>query len=182
MLGTIEMNNYNYGMTGGQVSPTTPEGGNTTTTPYGNLEEPFDLADLVIGAGAPYVARWPMGLPYETIETIKTAITRPGFSFVEVLTPCPTGASRVLSGHPPYHVQGPALHLIEYATHVLTHDTDCDQLHPGQEKHGDDEGGEARRVEAGDQSLDEIESGQPKRDNRDDQARERSHAQRHVRE
>ena len=90
----IEMNNYNYGMTGGQVSPTTPEGGNTTTSPYGNLEEPFDLADLVVGAGAPYVARWPLGYPYETIASIKKGISHRGFSFIEVLTPCPTGYTR----------------------------------------------------------------------------------------
>jgi 2-oxoglutarate ferredoxin oxidoreductase subunit beta len=90
-LTVIEMNNYNYGMTGGQVSPTTPEGGNTTTSPYGNLEEPFDLADLVVGAGAPYVARWPIGFPYETIGSIKKGLSRKGFSFIEILTPCPTG-------------------------------------------------------------------------------------------
>lgn len=87
----IEMNNYNYGMTGGQVSPTTPEGGSTTTSPYGNLEEPFDLADLVVGAGAPYVARWPLGYPYETIASIKKGVSHKGFSFIEILIPCPTG-------------------------------------------------------------------------------------------
>lgn len=87
----IEMNNYNYGMTGGQVSPTTPEGGSTTTSPYGNLEEPFDLADLVVGAGAPYVARWPLGYPYETIASIKKGVSHKGFSFIEILLPCPTG-------------------------------------------------------------------------------------------
>lgn len=90
-LTVIEMNNFNYGMTGGQVSPTTPEGGNTTTTPYGNLEEPFDLADLVIGAGAPYVARWPVGYPYETVASIKKGISHRGLAFIEVLIPCPTG-------------------------------------------------------------------------------------------
>jgi len=87
----IEMNNYNYGMTGGQVSPTTPEDGYTTTSPYGNIEEPFDLADLVVGAGAPYVSRWPLGFPYETISSIKKGISHKGFSFIEILIPCPTG-------------------------------------------------------------------------------------------
>jgi 2-oxoglutarate ferredoxin oxidoreductase subunit beta len=87
----ICVNNYNYGMTGGQVSPTTPVEGKTTTTPYGNLEEPFDMCRLAIGAGAPYVARWTVGYPYETIKAIEAAIQSPGFAFVELLIPCPTG-------------------------------------------------------------------------------------------
>ena len=48
---------------------------------------------LVVGAGAPFVARWTMGYPYETIETIKRGIQKKGFSFIEILTPCPTGYS-----------------------------------------------------------------------------------------
>jgi 2-oxoglutarate ferredoxin oxidoreductase subunit beta len=87
----ICVNNYNYGMTGGQVSPTTPVTGVTTTTPYGNLEEPFDLSRLAIGAGAPYVARWTVGYPYETVDAIASAIRKKGFGFVELLMPCTTG-------------------------------------------------------------------------------------------
>jgi len=90
-LTVICVNNHNYGMTGGQVSPTTPTRGTTTTTPYGNLEEPFDLCRLAIGAGAPFVARWTMGYPYETIAAVETAIRTRGFGFVEILAPCPTG-------------------------------------------------------------------------------------------
>jgi 2-oxoglutarate ferredoxin oxidoreductase subunit beta len=87
----ICVNNYNYGMTGGQVSPTTPVASRTTTTPFGNLEEPFDLCRLAIGSGAPFVARWTVGYPYETIDAISAAIDKPGFGFVEMLMPCPTG-------------------------------------------------------------------------------------------
>jgi 2-oxoglutarate ferredoxin oxidoreductase subunit beta len=87
----ICINNYNYGMTGGQVSPTTPAQDLSTTTPYGNLEEPFDLCRLAIGAGAPFVARWTMGFPYETIAAVESAIRTKGFGFVEILAPCPTG-------------------------------------------------------------------------------------------
>ena len=90
-LTVICVNNYNYGMTGGQCSPTTPVDSFTATSPYGNLEEPFDLARLAIGAGAPFVARWPVGFPYETVETLSKAIAKPGFAFVELLMPCPTG-------------------------------------------------------------------------------------------
>jgi len=90
-LTVICINNFNYGMTGGQVSPTTPAEGISTTTPFGNLEEPFDLCRLAIGAGAPFVARWTMGFPYETVAAIQSAIQTPGFGFVEILAPCPTG-------------------------------------------------------------------------------------------
>jgi 2-oxoglutarate ferredoxin oxidoreductase subunit beta len=89
-LTVICVNNYNYGMTGGQVSPTTPPGATTSTTPFGNLEEPFDLCRLAIGAGASFVARWTVGYPYETVEAISAALRKRGFAFVELLMPCPT--------------------------------------------------------------------------------------------
>ncbi|MBT3219185.1 MAG: 2-oxoacid:ferredoxin oxidoreductase subunit beta [Proteobacteria bacterium] len=90
-LTVICVNNYNYGMTGGQASPTTPVQKLTTTTPYGSIEEPFDLCRLAIGAGAPFVARWTVGYPYETVQCIEAALRKKGFSFVELLNPCPTG-------------------------------------------------------------------------------------------
>ncbi len=87
----IEINNFIYGMTGGQSSPTTGAGDFSTTSPYGCIEEPFDLAELAIGAGAPFVARWILSYPYEIITTIKKALSKKGFAFVEILIPCPTG-------------------------------------------------------------------------------------------
>ena len=81
-------------MTGGQASPTTPAGGLTTTTPYGNLEEPFDLCRLAIGSGAPYVARWTVGYPHETVAAIEAAIRKKGFGFVELLMPCTTAYAK----------------------------------------------------------------------------------------
>jgi len=90
-LTVICVNNFNYGMTGGQVSPTSPVKARTTTTPYGNVELPFDLCDLVIGAGASYVARWTLGYPYETVKAIREGLKNKGFSFIEMLVPCPTG-------------------------------------------------------------------------------------------
>ena len=54
----ICVNNLVYGMTGGQLSPTTPIGAFTSTTSGGNIEYPFDLARLVMSAGASYSARW----------------------------------------------------------------------------------------------------------------------------
>ena len=83
-------NNMIYGMTGGQVASTTPEGSFTATTPEGNLERPFDLCRLVDGAGATYVARWFVGNRDSLRESIKRGHLHKGFSFVEAISPCPT--------------------------------------------------------------------------------------------
>ncbi|WP_148688876.1 2-oxoacid:ferredoxin oxidoreductase subunit beta [Methanopyrus sp. SNP6] len=87
-------NNYIYGMTGGQVSPTTPRGAKSTTTPYGNPEPPFDLCELVIGAGAPHVERWTTAHPAQLSAAIARALEREGFSFIDVLCQCPTNYGR----------------------------------------------------------------------------------------
>lgn len=90
----ICVNNYIYGMTGGQVGPTTFTGDRTTTSPYGNPERPFDLARLVTAAGANYVARWTTAHPIQAARAMRTAIQRKGFSFVEMISQCPTAYGR----------------------------------------------------------------------------------------
>ena len=98
----ICVNNYIYGMTGGQVGPTTFTGDRTTTSPYGNPERPFDLARLVAAAGANYVARWTTAHPMQASRAIKTAIERRGFSFIEMISQCPTAyGRRTKAGGPP---------------------------------------------------------------------------------
>jgi 2-oxoglutarate ferredoxin oxidoreductase subunit beta len=86
----ICINNFNYGMTGGQVGSTSPLGARTTTTPYGNFEPPFNLPYLVSASGATYVARWTILHMYQLEKAIAEAMVKPGFSFVEVIAPCPT--------------------------------------------------------------------------------------------
>ena len=93
-LKVICANNMIYGMTGGQVASTTPEGGMTSTTPRGNPHPPFDLCRLVVAAGATYVARYSVTQPVALIESIERAIRHQGFSFIEVLSPCPTQFGR----------------------------------------------------------------------------------------
>ncbi len=82
-------NNFNYGMTGGQFGPTTPLEAFTTTTPYGNIEHPFNLVHLATAAGATYVARWTTLHVRTLIMSIKKLLQRKGFSFIEVISPCP---------------------------------------------------------------------------------------------
>jgi 2-oxoglutarate ferredoxin oxidoreductase subunit beta len=81
-------NNFNYGMTGGQHGPTTPLEALAPTTPYGNIEHPFNLVHLAAGSGAVYVARWTVFHVRRLIESIKKALQKEGFSFIEAVTPC----------------------------------------------------------------------------------------------
>jgi len=90
----ICVNNFNYGMTGGQVGPTTPLGARTTTSPYGNFEHPFNLPHLAAASGAVYVARWTTLHVRRLEKAIGEALAKRGFSFVEVISPCPVGYGR----------------------------------------------------------------------------------------
>jgi 2-oxoglutarate ferredoxin oxidoreductase subunit beta len=86
----ICFNNYIYGMTSGQYSPTTPTGAYATTAPYGNVERPFDLCELAAAAGASYVAR---GTTYHAPQLpglIRKGLEKKGFAFIDVLSGCPT--------------------------------------------------------------------------------------------
>jgi len=91
----ICINNFNYGMTGGQVGATTPLDARSTTTPYGNFEYPFNVPYLMTACGATYVARWTVLHVRELERSITEALNKPGFSFIEVLSPCPTVYGRL---------------------------------------------------------------------------------------
>ncbi|OGL42062.1 MAG: 2-oxoacid:ferredoxin oxidoreductase subunit beta [Candidatus Schekmanbacteria bacterium RIFCSPHIGHO2_02_FULL_38_11] len=87
-------NNFIYGMTGGQYSPTTPLGHLATTAPYGNIEPSFDICGLAITAGASFAAR---GTVYHAValdKLIEQAIRKKGFSIVEIFSQCPTAYGR----------------------------------------------------------------------------------------
>ena len=99
---TIFVNNGVYGMTGGQMAPTTVLGQNTTTTPGGRQEKrdgfPINLSEmLALAKGSVYIERTAVSSPAQILKT-KKAITKAfqvqmkgfGFSLVEVLSPCPT--------------------------------------------------------------------------------------------
>jgi 2-oxoglutarate ferredoxin oxidoreductase subunit beta len=90
-LKVVCVNNFNYGMTGGQAGPTTPKGAFTTTTPYGNPESPFNFPYLLAAAGANFVSRWTTLHVRQVKEDILYTFKKPGFTFVEVLAPCPIG-------------------------------------------------------------------------------------------
>ena len=90
-INVICINNFNYGMTGGQLGPTTPPEAFTTTSPYGHDEESFNLPYLAACAGAVFVARWTSLHFLHLKQAIKRAMQKDGFTFIEVLSPCPPG-------------------------------------------------------------------------------------------
>lgn len=95
-LTVICVNNQIYGMTGGQVAPSTPYHSKTTTTPYGSIERPFDLSQVAISAGATMVARWTTFHARQLRKSIAKAILHPGFSFIEIISQCPVQYGKVI--------------------------------------------------------------------------------------
>ena len=91
----ICVNNFTYGMTGGQLGPTTPSNARTTTSRSGNVEKPFNIPNLAAASGAVYVARWTAAQVNQLEKGITEALLKRGFSFVEVISPCPTYYGRM---------------------------------------------------------------------------------------
>jgi len=86
----IVMDNHVYGMTKGQASPTTEPDWDNKLSPGGTGIRAFNPLVIALAAGANFVARGFSGDPNGTAEIIAQAIRHPGFSFVEVMSPCVT--------------------------------------------------------------------------------------------
>jgi len=93
-LTVLLYNNYIYGMTGGQCSPTTPVGARASTAQHGNLEPTFNISGLAKAAGASFVARGDVFNVRRLDGLIEKAMQKVGFSLVEVVSPCPTAFGR----------------------------------------------------------------------------------------
>lgn len=83
----VVFNNFNFGMTGGQHSPTTPTGARTPTTFAGQMERPLDLCATVMANGAGFVARALFNDP-ALPEILEAALRHPGFALVDVWEVC----------------------------------------------------------------------------------------------
>lgn len=93
-INVICVNNFNYGMTGGQSGPTTPRGARASTAPYGNPELPFNLPLLLAASGANFVSRWSNLHVRQIKDDVLYAFNKKGFTFIEILAPCPVGFGR----------------------------------------------------------------------------------------
>jgi len=86
----IVMNNQIYGLTTGQVSPTSTKGMKTKSTPIGSVENPIFPVSLAIAAGATYVARGYTGQVKHLVDLIKGGIQHKGFALIDAFSPCVT--------------------------------------------------------------------------------------------
>jgi 2-oxoglutarate ferredoxin oxidoreductase subunit beta len=93
-INVICVNNFIYGMTGGQNAPTTPLKAYSSTAPYGNYEPPFNLVGVAAAAGASYVARWTALHLRRLTDSIAEAANKKGFCFIEIVSPCATVFAR----------------------------------------------------------------------------------------
>jgi 2-oxoglutarate ferredoxin oxidoreductase subunit beta len=91
----VLVNNFIYGMTGGQNAPTTPQTARSSTMPFGNFERPFNLPHLVASSGANYVARWTCLHIRRLTAAFEEALQLKGFRFIEVIAPCSTLYARL---------------------------------------------------------------------------------------
>jgi 2-oxoglutarate ferredoxin oxidoreductase subunit beta len=82
------LDNNIYGLTKGQVSPTSPFGMVSGTTPYGNIAQPLNATTLGLAYGASYVARVFSREREDCTDIIADALSHKGFSLVHVLSPC----------------------------------------------------------------------------------------------
>ena len=87
-LNFILVDNFIYGLTNSQVSPTTPKGAWSVTTQYGNIDPTFDPCELAIGAGATFVARESVAQAQKLERVLVKAFEHKGFSFVDVHSNC----------------------------------------------------------------------------------------------
>ena len=87
-LNFILINNFIYGLTNSQVSPTTPKGAWSVTTQYGNIDPTFDAADLAIGAGATFVGRESVSEAQKLERLFVKGFQHKGFSFFDIHSNC----------------------------------------------------------------------------------------------
>ncbi len=84
----IIINNFIYGLTNSQTSPTTPQGMWTVTQKVGNIDPTFDACELAIASGASFVGRETMLDPKKLERLLVKGFEHKGFSFLEVLSNC----------------------------------------------------------------------------------------------
>ena len=87
-LNFVLINNFIYGLTNSQVSPTTPKGAWSVTTQYGNIDPTFDACELAKGAGATFVARESVAQAQKLERIFIKAFQHKGFSFIDVHSNC----------------------------------------------------------------------------------------------
>jgi 2-oxoglutarate ferredoxin oxidoreductase subunit beta len=106
------LDNGVYGLTKGHVSPTTPEGERTITSPAGHGEPMADPLGIALAAGASWLARATAGNVRHLAEMIAAGVRHPGFALVHTSSPCPT--YRGSEEYETYKTRARYLHLTDH--------------------------------------------------------------------
>lgn len=87
-LNHILINNFIYGLTNSQTSPTTPQGMWTATAQLGNIDPHFDATNLAIASGATFVARQSVLSPEQMVKVFVKGFSHEGYSFFDIFSNC----------------------------------------------------------------------------------------------
>ena len=139
----IIINNFIYGLTNSQTSPTTPKGMWTVTQKVGNIDPTFDTCDLLIAAGASFVARENVTAPKKLEKIMIQALEHKGFAVVEALSNCHINLGRknkmvsamdnldwidsITVSKKKYDTLSPEEQLNLFPTGILKQDTEADE-------------------------------------------------------
>lgn len=117
----IVINNFIYGLTNSQTSPTTPLGFYTVTAPAGNIDPIFDACELTKAAGASFVARGSVVEPTKLENLIFKAFSHVGYSFVEIFSNCHINLGRK-------NKMGQAIALLDWIKNITIDKTTFDKM------------------------------------------------------
>jgi 2-oxoglutarate ferredoxin oxidoreductase subunit beta len=140
----IMINNFIYGLTNSQTSPTTPQGMWSVTMKRGNIDPTFDGAELAIAAGASFVARETVLDPKKLEKVLIKGFEHKGFAFFDVLSNCHVNLGRknkmasamdnlnwidsITVSKAKYDKMTPEEQLNKFPTGILKHDTEADEF------------------------------------------------------
>lgn len=126
-LNYIIINNFIYGLTNSQTSPTTPQGMWTVTMSRGNIDPTFDACKLVEAAGASFIARETMLDPKKLERVLVKGFEHTGFSFIEVFSNCHVNLGRK-------NKMATAMANLEWIDSISMAKTKFDKLEPEEQK------------------------------------------------
>jgi len=137
----IVINNFIYGLTNSQTSPTTPQGMWTVSQKAGNIDPTFDACELAIAAGASFVGRETMLDPKKLERLLVKGFSHRGFSFFDIMSNCHINLGRknkmnsamenlnwidsITTPKSKYDKLSPEEQLNMFPTGVLHHDTEA---------------------------------------------------------
>ena len=118
-LNIVLFNNKIYGLTKGQFSPTSDLGHKTKSSPYGNIQAPFNFGELTIGAAGQFYARIPDNNPNEMADIMVAAEKHKGASVIEILQNCVIFNDGAFDGYTDKTVRDDAMISLKHGEKML---------------------------------------------------------------